>query len=89
MCDKCAQVLDNLEKAKERLGQMLAEFNIGKNLKHPNVVDYKYFMHEYNSVSKKFQVHTLIEILDGQDMDAYLQQPNRTNVIQPAKELGA
>lgn len=68
---------------------MLAEFNIGKNLKHPNVIDYKYFMHEYNSATRNFQFHTLIEMLDGKDMEAYLRKPNRTNIIQPAKDIGA
>ena len=68
---------------------MLAEFNIGKNLRHPNIIDYRYFVHEYQKEREQYHFHTLIEMVEGGDMDAYLRRPNRSDVIQPAKEIGA
>ena len=53
---------------------MYQEFCIAKDLSHPNIVEYKYFMRKYDTSSKEFEFHILMELLDGGDMDNYIRE---------------
>jgi len=38
--------------AQKKMVEMYTEYMIGKNLKHPNIVEYKYFIKEFNPNTK-------------------------------------
>jgi len=40
--------LDNKKMAKEQMDSLFEEYMIGKNLFHPNIIGYHYFIAEYN-----------------------------------------
>ena len=52
---------------------MLAEFFIGKDLDHPHIVKYNYFIKWYDPVSKTHDFHIIMEYLDGGDIDHFLK----------------
>ena len=51
---------------------MLAEFIIAKDLKHPNIVDYKYVMKHVKRNQNKYECHIIMEFIDGIDMEKYI-----------------
>ena len=53
---------------------MLDEFCISHNLNHPNIVQYKYFIREYDDVLKKHEFHNIMEYIEGPDMRTLLHQ---------------
>jgi hypothetical protein len=46
--NKTRKIYNNKELAESVLKQMLGEFMIAKDLLHPNIVEYKYFMRKYD-----------------------------------------
>ena len=46
--DKFNRVIGDSDYNVSRLRDMLAEFSIAKDLDHPNIVSYKYFMRRYD-----------------------------------------
>jgi hypothetical protein len=46
--NKTRKIYNNKELAESVLKQMLGEFMIAKDLLHPNIVEYKYFMWKYD-----------------------------------------
>ena len=71
--DKVRKVYNNPALAAKALKDMLAEYEIAKDLIHPNIVKYLAFMKKYDPVSKKHECHIIIEQMDGNDMDAYIK----------------
>ena len=51
---------------------MLGEFSISHVLKHPNIIQYKYFIRFYNKEKKLHEFHNIMEYLDGPDMRQFL-----------------
>jgi serine/threonine protein kinase len=51
---------------------MFGEFCIAKDLLHPNIVEYKYFMREKKH--KSWEFHIIMELMGGEDMDVYLRE---------------
>ena len=72
--DKYQSAMNNDDRAKKIGYQMLDEFCISHDLKHPNIVEYKYFIREYNKLLKKHEFHNIMEYIDGPDMRTLIQQ---------------
>jgi serine/threonine protein kinase len=68
---------------------MYGEFCIAKDLIHPNIVEYKYFMRKYDAPSKNFEFHIIMELMEGEDMDKFLKEAgNRPYMVDKVKEIG-
>ena len=50
---------------------------IARDLKHKFIVEYKYFIHEYNESKKRYRTHTVIEFLEGKDLKNYIDEQNK------------
>jgi serine/threonine protein kinase len=72
--DKMRKVHNNKQLAHQVLSDMYAEFCIAKDLCHPGIVEYKYFMRTYDTATKEFEFHILMELLEGGDMDCYIKE---------------
>ena len=53
---------------------MFGEFYIAKDLEHPHIIEYKYFMKSYCEKTKFHEFHILMEYLDGGDMEDFLKE---------------
>jgi serine/threonine protein kinase len=53
---------------------MFGEFCIAKDLLHPNIVEYKYFMRRFDKPHKSWEFHIIMELMGGEDMDVYLRE---------------
>jgi len=72
--DKSRKIYNNEALADVTMAQMYGEFCIAKDLVHPNIVQYKYFKREWDSTSKNYSFHLLMELMEGEDMDVYLRE---------------
>ena len=79
--DKTRKVHNNKDLAQQVLEDMYQEFCIAKDLNHPNIVEYQYFMRKYDTSSKEFEFHIIMELLDGGDMDNYIREQGRAFTI--------
>ena len=62
---------------------MYGEFVIAKDLVHPNIVKYEYFMKQHDEVNQTHEFHILMELMDGEDMDVYLKEQGKPFYIEP------
>jgi len=44
---------------------MYGEFCIAKDLIHPNIIEYKYFMRCYDKKAKNYEFHIIMELMEG------------------------
>lgn len=72
--DKSRKITNNEKLAEECLKEMFGEFCIAKDLLHPNIVEYKYFMRNFNKPNKSWEFHIIMELMGGEDMDVYLRE---------------
>ena len=72
--DKMRKVHNNKELADNVLNDMFQEFCIAKDLCHPNIVEYYYFMRKYDNSTREYEFHILMELLEGGDMDCYIRE---------------
>lgn len=84
----------NLEEAYDLGNQLYQEFMFAQQLNHPNIINYKYFIHKYKSIpqskEKTWKFHTIIEMMTGSDMKEHLKQNrNRKTIYREAKKIGA
>ena len=63
---------NNIDEASRKCNDMFHEFSLAHQLNHPNIIEYKYFMHTYDQNRKRFEFHTILELLSGGDMAAYI-----------------
>jgi hypothetical protein len=47
-CDKLKKILNNEELAETFLKRMYSEFYLGRNLSHPSLIEYRYFVKKYD-----------------------------------------
>lgn len=87
--DKTRKIYNNPELADKCLKEMYSEFCIAKDLVHPNIVEYKYFMRNYDEISQNYEFHILMELMEGEDMDVYLKEQGRPFMIDRVREIGA
>ena len=86
--DKMRKVYNNKELAHEVMKDMYSEFCIARDIVHPNIVQYKYFMRKFDPKTKDYEFHILMELLEGGDMDVYLKEQGRAFTINQVKEIG-
>ena len=72
--DKVRKIYNNADLANKTMKEMYAEYSIAKDLLHPNIVEYKYFMKKYDPLSKNYEYHIIMELMDGEDMDDYIKE---------------
>ena len=87
--DKMKKILNNDELANTVMKRMYSEFYLGKNLLHPSLIEYKYFMKKYDSQSKEHEFHILMDLMEGGDLEQYLEDQGRPYLIDNVKEIGA
>ena len=81
--DKTKNVKNNRMYADRELRNMFSEFSIAKDLDHPNIIKYKYFMRNFEPHTKSWDFHIIIEYMEGQDMNHYIKKNEpKVNVIQ-------
>lgn len=64
----------------ECLIPMYQEFEIAKNLSHPNIVEYKYFVKKYDKPNDTYKMHMLLEFLEGGDLGDYIQARGKVSL---------
>lgn len=63
--DKTRKINNNKELASKILEEMYGEFCIAKDLIHPNIIEYKYFMRCYDRKAKNYEFHIIMELMEG------------------------
>lgn len=71
--DKMKKILNNEELAATFMKRMYSEFYLGKNLLHPSLIEYKYFMRKYDESSKEHEFHIVMDLMEGGDLEQYLE----------------
>jgi len=59
--------------AHQKINEAYNEFIMGKNLRHPHIIEYKHFVHRYDAIKNRYESHTILEMLDGKDMAEYIR----------------
>ena len=85
---KTRKIYNNEKLAEETLKEMLGEFCIAKDLLHPSIVKYRYFMRKYDPLTKNYEFHILIELMEGSDMEVYLQEQGHPYLVDSVKSIG-
>ena len=67
---------------------MYGEFVIAKDLVHPNIVKYEYFMKNYDEATQTNEFHIIMELMDGTDMDVYIKEQGKPFYVSPVKSIG-
>ena len=89
--DKVRKVYNNENLAESAMEEMFQEYIIAKDLIHPNIVEYKYFMRKYDegpTGDKNYEFHIIMEIMDGEDMEVYLKEQGRPFMIDSVQQIG-
>jgi len=88
-CDKLKKILNNSELAEIFSKRMFTEFYLGRNLSHPSLIEYRYFVNKYDAASKTHEFHIIMDMMEGGDLEAYLEEMGRPYMIDNVKEIGA
>ena len=75
----------NPDLARKCMANMFREFSIAKDLDHPSIVEYKYFVKKYDGNSHEF--HLLTEFLPEGDMNQFLRRYGPQNLT-TIKKIG-
>ena len=67
---------------------MYKEFTISKDLNHPNIVRYQYFMREYNADTKEHEIHNIIQLISGPDMTKFFKSHTKAFSIANVRCIG-
>ena len=67
---------------------MYDEFYIAKDLVHPAIIQYKYFMRKFDPDTKNYEFHIIMELMQGEDMEQYLKEQGRPMTVESIKEIG-
>ena len=70
---------------------MFYEFLIAKDLIHPNIVEFKYFIRKYIPNGQKNEFHLIMELIEGQNLESFIAKngkpgPNDINLV---KKIGS
>ena len=63
---------------------MKKEFLIGAKLQHPNIVEYKYFVKEYNINKNRYRINIIMEYIQGKNLSNHIKsngKPKNINEI--------
>ena len=69
--DKTKSVVNDQEMALRDFSSLFGEFNIAKELKHKNIVDYKYFVRKHQQ--EVDSCHLITQFLPEGDMNEFLK----------------
>jgi len=86
--DKTRKIYNNLELAEKTMKEMFAEFTIAKDLVHPNIVKYEYFMRDFQEATQNYEFHILMEMMEGEDMEVYLKEQGKPFDIDRVRQIG-
>lgn len=86
--DKTRKIYNNAKLADVTCREMFGEFCISKDLVHPNIVKYRYFMRKYDASTKNYEFHILIELMEGTDMEVYLKEQGAPDSIERIQSIG-
>lgn len=53
---------------------MFSEFCIGKDLDHPNIIKYKYFMRKFDPSQKLWEFHIIMDLMKGLSMNSFIEK---------------
>ena len=68
--------------------QLYAEFCLAKDLIHPNIIEYKYFMRKYDPDSQNYEFHIIMELMDGENMEDYIEEQGPALTLDQVKQIG-
>jgi serine/threonine protein kinase len=54
------------------MNEMYKEYAIARNLVHPNIVSYKYFVRKGGEKSNEEEFHIILELLEGGNLKDYI-----------------
>lgn len=86
--DKVRKVYNNKDLASQTLKDLFAEFTLAKDLIHSNIIEYKYFMRKYEPESLNYEFHIIMELMDGENMEDYLEEQGPAVLIETVKQIG-
>ena len=86
--DKTRKIYNNPELADKAMREMFSEFLIAKDLNHPNVIEYRYFMRYFDEATQNMEFHIIVELMEGEDMDVYLKEQGRPFTIERIRCIG-
>ena len=67
---------------------MYGEFCIAKDLVHPTIVKYKYFMRHFIPEKRMYIFHILMELMEGDDMDIHIKNLKEPISIERVRKIG-
>ncbi len=68
---KGRKTFNNRDLAQKVYEEMLKEYKIGRQLKHPNVVEYFYLVKK--EVGEKAECHIILELMDGGNLRDFVK----------------
>lgn len=68
----CPKIINSPQLADEQFRQMFSEFYIAKDLNHPNLNPYRYFMKKYDPQDKTHEMHIIQDYQEGGDLNDFL-----------------
>lgn len=75
------KVTNNEELAQQVMNEMYKEFSIAKDLLHPNIVSYKYFVRKRGDRDRDEEFHIILELLEGGNLKEYIAKRGRVTDI--------
>lgn len=66
---------------------MYKEYAIAKNLVHPNIVSYKYFVRKGGDKTNEEEFHIILELLEGGNLKDYIAKEGAITDIKRVKDL--
>ena len=67
---------------------MFSEFSIAKDLVHPHIVEYKYFLKDFTEDRDAYEYHVITEYLPEGDMEQHLAKNGPCQNIRLVKSIG-
>jgi serine/threonine protein kinase len=85
--DKQNKIMNNVELAEKKEKSMLKEFCLGRDLKHENIIEYKYFVKQYDKDTRSQEYHIILEQMKGGDLLSYIKSKGRETDIDKIKAI--
>ena len=79
------KVHNNEVLAQRVMNEMYKEYAIARNLVHPNIVSYKYFVRKGGEKTNEEEFHIILELLEGGNLKDYIQTAGRVTDLAKIK----
>lgn len=91
--DKYARVEFKEMEALEKCNAQYNEFYLSQKLQHPNIIEYQYFVHRYDINRDRYEFHTIMELMEGKDMENFFiqmksRQRSQQEILRKARSMG-